>query len=81
MKRYLVAGAAAVAAGGAFFFNYSVVAAADGDGYLILGKDTAKECADGGGCVVLSQRKGNNLINYAAAMGAQAARHSQDKGV
>lgn len=83
MKRsHLVAACAAVvgtAAVVATAMTYSVVVADDGDGVMIVRKSTAQECSEGGGCVILSNRQGTNLVNYAAAMGAQAARRGTDK--
>ncbi|MEY4427731.1 MAG: hypothetical protein RLZZ182_420 [Pseudomonadota bacterium] len=83
MKRsHFAAGCAAiilVAAVTVTLMTYTVVQASDGDGWMVMQRTSAKECDEGGGCVILSQRQGNNLVQYAAAMGARAARRGTDK--
>lgn len=85
MKRsHFAAGCAAialVAAATATAMTYTVVHASDGDGWMVMRRTSARECDEGGGCVILSQRQGQNLVQYAATMGAQAARRNQEQSL
>jgi hypothetical protein len=71
-----VAATLAVAAS-AVVATFSVLPERTGDGYLLLWPSAAKECRDGGGCVVLSSRQGNELVMSVYAAG----RRSTEKGL
>lgn len=57
-----IIGALAVAA---FLMTYSIVETDVGGEFLILKAEQAKECRDGGGCAVFSQREFSLLLTKA----------------
>lgn len=61
MNRLLVIAVTALATlaltAGAALTVFSVLPAADGDGFLLVSRKQAKECAEGGGCSAWSDRQ------------------------
>jgi hypothetical protein len=60
------------AAGGVAAMFYTVEPNMHGRGYMLISREQAQECADGGGCNVLSARQMAALFMMLATQGAQA---------
>jgi hypothetical protein len=65
---------------GAVLSVYSVLPADDGDGFLIVSRKQARECAEGGGCAAFSARQiVRNHLRMLQEHGGQPAEQPEAK--
>ena len=65
---------------GAAFVAFGVRRDNNDEGLLLLYSKQAKECADGGGCVIFSVREMATVLQAAAAHGYAAGMERQQRG-
>jgi hypothetical protein len=77
----LTAAATLAVTAGAVLSVFSVLPADDGDGFLIVSRRQAQECAEGGGCAAFSARQiVRNYLRFMQEHGGQAPPETKPKG-